>query len=174
MTSEQLLEKLKVFYQSVYDLEENHKVGEWIFPLYGRFRTEQSRYLLSKERKLWEADGNEYVFFHICQTLNESDGQQIDRLLREYIEPCYVRGGKETPPPNHMYSYITLILITEEKIGENMKDFVKKYKYHRNYRLSLRGYMETRILLLSVGENGVISNRDGEELVPVLKRLLTE
>ena len=25
--------KLKVFYQSVYDLEENHKVGEWIFPL---------------------------------------------------------------------------------------------------------------------------------------------
>ena len=172
MTAEEILKKLNDFYRAAYDLEDDYQAGDMRFPLYGRFRIERSRYLLTKTHKLWEAAGNEYVFFHICQTPDLCYEKELDRFLKETAEPVYVRNGQKYPPANHMYSYITLIIITDRTAGEEFQNFVKTYKYEKNYLLSVRGYSEVRIVLISEGGDFLITNRAGREVGKVFRKLL--
>lgn len=174
MTVECTLKKLKTFYQDAYDLEESCQIGGLFFPLCGRFQMERSRYLLTREHKLWEAVSNEYVFFHVCRNLDLNYGEQLDKFLRQIAEPLYVRKEQKYPPTNHMYSYLTMILITDREVGEDFRNFIQRYKYNKNYLLTFRGYLETRMVLIHSEKNLILTNRAGKDLSQAFEKLLKE
>lgn len=186
MTAEKLLERLKKFYMSTFDLEESHSVvrnsdaesaerEEREFALYGHFNVDNSRYVLSKKAKLWEANCQEHLFVDVPGEGGRLDGrrlQDIDELLRQTVEPYYVRHGEKYPPANHMYSYITVVIVTDGPIEPEIKKLVKSYRFSKTYRFNLRGYMETRMVLISITDKTVITNQAGKPLTKAYRRLI--
>ena len=83
-----------------------------------------------------------------------------------------MRKGEEYPPKNHMYTYLTVVLITDKKINDDVKRFVKKYKFERTYKWNLRGYMQTRLVLVSTADNVVITNGSGKVLEKTYRTLV--
>ena len=98
--------------------------------------------------------------------------QELDKWLREKAEPYFVRKGEEYPPKNHMYTYLTVVLITDKKINDDVKRFAKKYKFERTYKWTLRGYMQTRLVLVSTADNVVITNGSGKVLEKTYQTLV--
>ena len=186
MTAETLLEKLKRFYSSTFDLEESHSVAvknsgtdvniqDKCFALYGHFNVDSSRYVLSKKAKLWEANCQEHLFVDVIendQVLTVNRIEHLDRLLKEEIEPAYIRGGEKYPPANHMYSYITVVIITDEPLDTKTLKYVQSYRFEKTYRFNLRGYMETRLVAVSTADKTVTTNRAGKPLVKAYHQLI--
>ena len=71
-----------------------------------------------------------------------------------------------------MYTYLTVVLITDKKINDDVKRFVKKYKFERTYKWNLRGYMQTRLVLVSTADNVVITNGSGKVLEKTYRTLV--
>lgn len=175
MDKAELLEKMKRFYASTFDLATDQQVGDEVFSLYGHFNVDNSQYVLSKKAKLWEANCQEHLLVRTVEdgkTLCEEDLRSIDRFLQEYVEPEYVRHGEKLPPQNHMYTYLTVVLITEGDLDRATAEYVKKYKFEKTYLLNIRGYMETRLVVVSLKDRQVATNRAGKSLVKLYQKLL--
>ena len=175
MTAETILSKLKKMYTATFDLEENSDCAGRQVNLYGHFNVDNSRYVLSKKAKLWEANCQEHLFVQTAGSETELDLfrlQELDKWLREKAEPYFVRNGEEYPPKNHMYTYLTVVLITDKKINDDVKRFAKKYKFDRTYKWNLRGYMQTRLVLVSTADNVVITNGSGKVLEKTYRTLV--
>ena len=175
MEKADLLEKLKRFYSSTFDLEENYQVGGHMFSLYGHFNVDNSQYVLSKRAKLWEANCQEHLFVQMLTGENRLDVdalKALDQLLRQHVEPEYVRHGEKLPPENHMYTYLTLVVITDGGISPETIDFAKKYKFEKMYMFNIRGYVETRLVVISADEKQITTNGAGKPLVKAYRALL--
>lgn len=176
MKAEQMLEKLKRFYASTFDLEDDHRLGTERFSLYGHFNVDNSRYVLVKKAKLWEANSQEHLFVRVWK---EEDGpldrEALCRLLmplEQIAEPQYVRKGEKYPPKNHMYSFLTLVLLTDGEIEPDALQYAKKYKFSRTYLFNFRGYLETRLVLVSMKDHQITTNHDGRQLLRAYRKLM--
>ena len=85
--------------------------------------------------------------------------------LTEWIEPKVVREGKEVPDTDHMYTLVTGIFFADKPVADSVKKKIRKYKYYKNYRFSLRGYCQVRLLVFDTAEQKVFGNRAAWELV---------
>ena len=98
MQAKSFIKKLKSFYTSTFDLEEGHHLGSQIYDVYGHFNVDNSRYVLVKKAKLWEANSQEHLFIRNWKeeegTLTQEKLRELILPLEEIVEPQYVRGGE--------------------------------------------------------------------------------
>lgn len=171
-----MLEKLKQFYRSTFDLEEGHVLGEERFSLYGHFNVDNSRYVLVKKAKLWEANSQEHLFVrHWYEEDGVLDEKALRRLLtplEQVAEPQYVRKGEKYPPKNHMYSFLTLVVLADGGIDPAAARFAKKYRFSKTYLFNFRGYLETRLVLVSMKDHQITTNQDGRQLLRAYRKLM--
>ena len=176
MQAKSFIKKLKSFYTSTFDLEEGHHLGSQIYDVYGHFNVDNSRYVLVKKAKLWEANSQEHLFIRNWKeeegTLTQEKLRELILPLEEIVEPQYVRGGEKNPPKNHMYSFLTLVVVTDGEIEDETMRFAKKYKFGKTYLFNFRGYLETRLVLVSTRDNLVTTNQQGKELKKTYLKLM--
>lgn len=159
-------------YAGTFDLFRPFSFHGTEYPAYGAFWSHNEKFLLTKEMKLWETDNREYIFFVECETINEDELAKADRLLREYVEPELVRKGEKVPPANHMYSYMTIIMMTEKPIDEQMKQKLRRYHFSRTYRFHIRGYSEARVLAVNLEDGQLACNAEAKSLLPMYQKIL--
>lgn len=68
-----------------------------------------------------------------------------------------------------MYSYVTLIFITNNIDDIEMKKRIKKYKFERNYLFLIRGYIQSRIVLIDLERKEITTNKIGKKLEKLYK-----
>lgn len=174
MTGNNLLNKLLEAFQDSYDIEQPYDINGDIYDAYAGFYASSAKYVLIKRAELWRANCFEHVFFRSSK--NEVTAETIHmfkKQIEEYIEPNLVRQGKRWPEENHMYTYITSIYICENGISKEAEKLVRSCRYVKNYKLTIRGYSEARILVFDLQNSRVFGNRAARELVKGYKKLLT-
>ena len=116
-------------------------------------------------RWLWRISCHEHAYFKAVEELNDQDVETFLTDLTEWIEPKVVREGKEVPDTDHMYTLVTGIFFADKPVADSVKKKIRKYKYYKNYRFSLRGYCQVRLLVFDTAEQKVFGNRAAWELV---------
>ena len=124
-----------------------------------------AKYVLSKKAELWRISCHEHAYFKAVEELNDQDVETFLTDLTEWIEPKVVREGKEVPDTDHMYTLVTGIFFADKPVADSVKKKIRKYKYYKNYRFSLRGYCQVRLLVFDTAEQKVFGNRAAWELV---------
>lgn len=174
MTGRDLLQKLIGTFQSSYDIEQPYDINGDIYDAYARFYASSASYVLMKKAELWRTNCFEHVFFRCIK--NEAAAETIHMFkeqIEEYIEPKLVRQGKRWPEENHMYTYITAIYICEGGVSKEAEKLIRSFHYIKNYKLTIRGYSEARILVFDLQNGRVFGNRAAKVLVKGYKKLLT-
>ncbi|MDR1765576.1 MAG: hypothetical protein LBR77_05725 [Lachnospiraceae bacterium] len=91
------------------------------FDAVAHFNVTGAKYVLVKKAELWRANCFEHVYFRTVGTLSGSDIDAFMRALREVIEPEVVRGGGKYPPKDHMYTFVTAVLIADTLAADTGK-----------------------------------------------------
>ena len=65
-----------------------------------------------------------------------------------------------------------MVLVTHREIDAATAQFVKKYHFDKAYRFQLRGYMQTRMAIVSTKERTLVVNQQGKSLIDTYHRLL--
>lgn len=171
MTGEELMGKLLRSYQQSFDIQRPYTVMEYPYDAYGAFDVTSAKYVLSKKAELWRAQCYEHAFFKHMDGLREEDLQRFYKQIVEYIEPGMVCHGEKCPPENHMYTYITGIFICDKGVPEVVKERIKKFKFMKNYRFTLRGYCDARLLVFDMEEKKIYGNKAARDLVKGYKKI---
>ena len=71
-----------------------------------------------------------------------------------------------------MYSYITLVFLTDDMNDTQVKNRIEKYKFERSYLFSVRGYVQSRVVLVDMKNKEIITNKMGRKLRKLYKHFL--
>ena len=170
MTSDALLEKLLRSYKASYDIEQNCKIGGDIYDAYASFNVSNAKYVLIKKAELWRANCFEHVLFRIEAAVTKDTLGAFKKKIDDYIEPEIVRGGKKWPEKDHMYTYITAVYICKNGVDKETEKAVRKFRYVRNYKFTIRGYSEARILIYDMKSGRAFGNRAARDLIKGYKK----
>ena len=160
--SERVLEGLKKAYAAYFDIEEIHD-GTALKALCA-YHMRDSQYVLVKKAELWAAENHEYLYLWDAGELDEAAVEEIFRRTLADGEP------RVHPHAQHMYTYLTAVVLYDSARPDALAR-LKKLKRHREFKLSLHGWMEFRIAAVDLSTGEITVNRAGKALAKDLKRL---
>jgi len=157
-------EKLKKSYSSAFDITAPHSFNNKKFLGYGYFYNNSRKFVLVKEAKLWEANSFEHILFIREDNLSKETIDNALILMRDYMDPILIRKGNRYPEADHMYSFLTIVILINSNISNNLKEYINNFKFKKNYLFTIRGYAQGRLVIANPNKKFFISNKAGKSL----------
>lgn len=152
-----VLERLLAAHSVWFNVTRNYEHSGRRFEGYAEFRSLGEKYILTKRAKLWEVEAHEYVFFAVVDELDEA-------VFADFFEFMKNEAIKKVKPgPNHMSSYVSLVLIAD-KISPEAAKALKKTNYHKTFKFGFQGWAEFRFCALDLSAQQVITNAMGKKM----------
>ncbi len=175
MKSMEFLETILTTYTSTFDLHRPYQIGERTYPAYGYFFSHLEKYVLVREANLWSSDSFEHSLFQTYEgSITRKDINDLYEDIENYVEPMLVRKGEDIVPKNHMYSYITCILISDGSISKEVQKSIRSFKFEKGYLFNIRGYSQGRMLAVDLENQKIYANFHGRKLKKHYKNLLKD
>lgn len=166
MTKETFLQKLLPSYESYFDIQYNVCHGSIEYPATAQFHSRSEKYILVRSAKIWATEMNEYAYFAFADVPTLDSFQSLKKdVLQSGL-------AQIKPHSEHMYSYVSLILVADLLPQEVIKE-IKKTKYHKTFLFSFHGWMYLRIAAVDLSNGKVYSNQRGKELLPLLQNIFS-
>ncbi len=121
------------------------------------FHSRDSQYVLVHSVELWAAEHHEYLYLYSVEHLDLKTLEQIWQQLLSDGTP------RVKPHAQHMYTYLTAIVLYDSADAEALSA-LKKLKQRREFKLSLHGWMESRIAAVDVSTAALTTNRAAKVL----------
>lgn len=151
------LEKLLKAYAYYFDVERDVEVEGGSFPAVANYHFREENYVATRAHTIYASEQHEYVYFYLTEHLDLAALQKEIDLSRE-------AGCKRVAPHGeHMFSYVTLVILADA-IDEDAKRALKRYRYRKNFWLTLHGWMEYRIAAMETSSTTFLSNPAGREV----------
>lgn len=174
LTAYTYLDRLLVRYAGTFDLYTPYHIGGKTFPAYGYFYSHVEKFVLTRNANMWSSDSYEHILFVAMDEVTASDVSEMKRILLEEVEPKLVLKGEELPPPNHMYSYMSVILISDKRPSKEAVKAVKKLSYDKGYMMNMRGFSQAQMCLVSIEEEKIYHNFAAHGKKKTLKGIFKE
>ena len=164
MNSADYLNRLLLKYSGTFDIYQPYMILGREYPAYGYFFSHVEKYVLVRKANMWSADSYEHILFADPEELTDGHLEEYRQAIAEYIEPTLILKGESLPEPNHMYSYITIAVVTAKALSPEIKKAVRKFKFEKSYMHGIRGYSQARIAVVSMEDEAVCVNSMGRSL----------
>jgi len=163
------LDRLLAKYSGTFDIYKPYVVHGKEYPAYGYFFSCIEKYILLREANLWTSKSYEHVFFLSEQACTLDTLEEVKTLWRDYMEPQLVCKGDKEPEENHMYSYLTVVVITDHKPDKEMICQIKKTNFEKGYRFNMRGYSQGHLAVVSMEDEKIHTNFVGRKSKKLFK-----
>ena len=127
------------------------------FSLVAELHASDEGYFLVHSIKTYSVQHHEYLFAkHFEQTVTMQD-------LLPYLELLRRRMQELKTTTEHMSSLFTLLIICEQGMDDTLKQELVKYKYHKDYCFSLKGWSDLAVFVVDIPKQEVTCNKAGRK-----------
>ncbi|MDI6879056.1 MAG: hypothetical protein QMC95_04525 [Desulfitobacteriaceae bacterium] len=151
-----------------FNVKKHFYLNEQSIDLFATLEVRNEKYFLSKNVKLWRAENYEYVFVKSFNDLTKQNLQEFIKYLQNAIA-YFVK-----PHSEHMESLVTGVLIVDQEPDSQLQAQIRSFRYRKNFKLTLQGWAEIRLILVIPSSNKVIANKRGKEVrnfyTPIFKQ----
>ena len=168
------LDRLLAKFGSSFDIYMPYQIHGIEYPAFAYHYTHQEKYVLVKEANMWKADSYEYVLFVNTEVIDEAVIEKAKDIIENYFEPELVRKGEKYPAKDHMYSYLTVVIIGNHYSDSKLASKVKRYHFDKGYQFSIRGYSAGRMVAVTMDDEKVITNNAASKSKKVFKAVFDE
>jgi hypothetical protein len=147
---------------------ENHKfvIYAYCYNRHNKFKSDEH------ESRLWEMKSFEHLFFINSDNLDVAQLEELKNFAIQRIEPHFVRGDGKSPVKNHLYTYITFIIITRNLPSQEVLDAIEHLSWNKNYLLSAKGYTSLRMVCVTPRQYHVSANKTAKDMKDFLTEIL--
>lgn len=157
-----VLKKLILAHEGWFNVFPDYEYANRTFPAFAEFHSHGEKYVLTKRAKLWEVDAHEYLFFQTTETLSATDvAEWIDFMTTQALK-------KVDPVPDHMSSYISLVIVADS-VTDDAKKAIRKARFHKEFSFGLRGWADLRLAAVDLSSQCVLTNAAGKEMRAALE-----
>lgn len=155
MNANTYLDRLLTKYSGSFDIYMPYKFVGKTYPAYGYFYSHNEKYVLVEEANMWTADSYEHIFFMNVENGDDEVLAEAMELIEGPMEEQLVRKGEKFPAKNHMSSLLTVIILCENYVPEDVAKLVKTYHFDKGYNFHFRGYSKGRIAVISMKDEKI-------------------
>lgn len=121
------------------------------------FHSADECFVLSRKVRLWRAETHEFVYVF-----------SVPELSAELYETCRGKAlelgmARIRPHLEHRSSFITALFVCDS-MTEDAAGALRRTRHHKDFLLSLHGWMDFRAAAVSLATGAVAVNRAGREL----------
>lgn len=174
MKAKEYLNRLLVRYAGTFDIYIPYHIEEYVFDAYGFFKNHEEKYILTRRANLWTRECFEHCLFLTVNEVTADLIEEMKRIILEYVEPVLVLKGNKYPGENHMYSYMSIILISDKKPSREVAKMLKSQKYDKGYMMNIRGFSNYQICLVSMEDEKVLYNKAANKKKKLLNSIFKE
>ncbi len=114
-------------------------------------------YFLVHSIKTYSVQHDEYLFVkHFRDAVTKEELEPYLKLLRGRMQEL-----KTTT--EHMSSLFALLLICEQGMDEQLKQELSKYKYHKDYCFTLKGWSDLAVYVADIPKQEITCNKAGRK-----------
>lgn len=153
-------EKLK----SSFDIKRNYSINNFQYDIYAEYHLRNEKYILLKRAVVYAFENNEYCLIKHCENYSKDLIKEIIYTLKESVE-LIVKPGSE-----HMSSTITLVLVTDNILNEDLDEIIKTithFNYNKGFAFGFKGWADIRLVLVNLNEGLIATNKKGKEVSEV-------
>jgi len=158
MDYKEYLDNIERKLKSYFDIERDYDFNGYPLDLYAKFHFRNERYILSKKLVIYAIENNEYIFIKYFDGIDGTCLKEFIDLLIKSIDEVV------KPDENHMSSVITGVLVTKYKPNEEIVDAIRKFKYHKGFAFGFRGWVDIRLVLVTMKDEYIVTNKKGKEV----------
>lgn len=162
MTTAEYLDQLLLCYSGSFDIYQPYVINGREYPAYGYFFSCVEKYLLVREINMWSTRSYEHILFMETESVDEALLAEAESVIRDYMEPVLVRKNEKYPEPNHMYSFLNVVIISSKPVPGQLVKEIRRFRYDRGYKFNFRGYSLGTVMCVSIEDRKYISNRHGK------------
>lgn len=174
MNTADYLDRLLLKYSGTFDIYQPYVIQGKEYPAYGYFFSHIEKYVLVREANMWSSDSFEHILFMEVDEITEKILQEAYAIVRDYMEPVLVRKGEELPAENHMYSYLTIAIISKSAASRHIQKLIKKFRFEKGYKFNMRGFSQAHILCATMEDEHVYTNSAARKSSKVLKSVFQD
>lgn len=167
------LDRLLAKYAGTFDIYKPYSVKDKEYPAYGYFFSCNEKYVLMKKATLWAVHAYEHILFMDVEDITSETIKEAQDLVENHLEPL-VRKGNKYPEKDHMYSYLTVVIVAQHEPSKEVKKLISKFKFDKGYMFSLRGYSEGHLICAVMDSEKVYTNSRAKALVDTYKKTFDE
>ncbi|MCM1252629.1 MAG: hypothetical protein NC321_07390 [Clostridium sp.] len=158
MKTAEYLDRLLAKYAGTFDIYQPYVIHGKEYPAYGYFFSHTEKYVLVREANMWSSDCYEHILFIETDEVTKELLQEAYTIVKEYMEPTLVCKGEKLPPPNHMYSYLTVAVLSQRALMDSVRRAVKKFKFEKGYKMNMRGFSQAHLICATMEDEKVYTN----------------
>ena len=128
-----------------------------LFSLVAELHASDEGYFLVHSIKTYSVQHDEYLFVkHFAGTVTMDE-------LNPYLEMLRSRIQKLQTTTEHMSSLFAFLIICEQGMDEQLKQELSKYKYHKDYCFTLKGWSDLAVYVADIPKQEVTCNKAGRK-----------
>lgn len=162
MTTAEYLDRLLLYYSGSFDIYQPYVIGDREYPAYGYFSSFVEKYLLIREINMWSTRSYEHILFMETDSVDDVVLSEAESVIRDYMEPVLVRKNEKYPEPNHMYSYLNVVIVSTKPVSSEIARQIRRFRFDKGYKFNIRGYSLGTIMCVSMEDRKYLSNRHGK------------
>lgn len=128
--------------------------------LFAVHRLKSEKFFFTKKVNLYRIQNDEYILAK--ELLKEVSVQEIayycDKLTAHLPDMLHVTS-------EHMSSIVSLVLISESAISSEVKTFVEKKKYHKDFMFTLRGWADFALIVIDLEKEEIYNNKFAKQVI---------
>lgn len=163
MELNQYLENLERKLIRSFDIKKGFSIGGAVYDFFAEYHLRNEKFLLVQKATVYAFENNEYCLVKHLPILDaDALRVQLELTLKSALELV-------KPSTEHMSSVITLLILVDDAgaCSEAALDAVRRYSYHRAFALGFKGWIDIRVLVVSLKEGVIATNRKGKQVVKV-------
>ena len=161
METAEYLDRLLLRYSGSFDIYQPYLINGKEYPAYGYFFSHIEKYILVREINMWSTRSYEHMLFMEAEECTDDVFVEAESIIRDYMEPILVRRKEKLPEPNHMSSYLNVVIIAKKTIQKDVAKKIKKYHFEKGYKFNMRGFSRGTIMCASMEDRKFYSNYHG-------------
>lgn len=146
-------EALQRRYEKYFDVEKNINILDMDIDMFAKFSSLNAKTFLTKNDVIDSYSTNEYCFIKKFDKISKQDVLHFIEFLKRAAD-VFVKPGR-----NHMSTYVTGVFVCNCNISDEIKLFIKKFKYSRVYKFYLHGWSDLRLVLVNLQNEDIVTNR---------------
>ena len=147
-----------------FDIQRNYSINDYQYDMYAEYHLRNEQYVLVKKAVVFAFENNEYSLIKHFENLNKDNLKEIIDTLIQSVE-LIVKPSRE-----HMSSIVTLVIVTDNIFNEDIDEITKtvtRFNYNKGFAFGFKGWADIRLVLVSLNEGLIATNKKGKEVIEV-------
>ena len=161
METAEYLDRLLLRYSGSFDIYQPYVINGKEYPAYGYFFSHIEKYILVREINMWSTRSYEHILFMEVEECTMDVLNEADDIISDYMEPVLVRKKEKLPEPNHMSSYLNVVILSKKPLDQLIAKKIKHYRFEKGYKFNIRGFSRGTIMCATMEDRKFYSNYHG-------------